>query len=357
MIRRVFLNQHNVITLDSDMFGSRKRLSTGKKSDKRLMKWYEKHFDEEYKALYEEKFKPVRENFSDYTLREYGKLVLNLTSDNRRAYVQNNILNVFERICNFKIMHDLKFGDMKITDIKILHIMKWQKECGHAYTTIVTNRAYLNMVLQTATDDDIIRKNPVKSVKLPPKSSVRKKTFYSESEIKQLISHSKGQIKNYIQLCCFTGMRGSEMIALRWDDIDFEKGIIRVDTRVVNGNEDATKSKTIRFIPMFRQAREALMNQRLKSGLREFVFINNSGSQYFGTQSFNISFKRMLKKHELPSGTIHDLRRSFNTLLKQYGYPTDWILDIMGHMDDQVNRNHYTGRLDVDMTKIGDITL
>lgn len=357
MIRRVYANQYSIITLDSDMFGDRKRISTGKKSDKRLLKWYEKHFDEEYEKLYDEKFTPIKEDFSGYTLREYGNIVLDLTSDNRRAYVQNNIINVFDRICNFKMMNNLKFGDMRMTDIKILHIMKWQKECGYAYSTVVTNRAYLNMVLQTATDDDVIRKNPVKSVKLPPKSSAREKTFYTETEIKKLISCSKGQLKNYIQLCCFTGMRGSEMIALRWDDIDFDKGIIRVDTRIVNGEEDETKSKKIRFIPMFQQAREALSNQRMKSGLREYVFINGSGNRYYGTESLNVSFKTMLKNNALPKGTIHDLRRSFNTLLKQYGYPTDWILDIMGHMDDRVNRNHYTGRLDVDMTKIGSIAL
>jgi integrase len=69
------------------------------------------------------------------------------------------------------------------------------------------------------------------------------------------------------------------------------------------------------------------------------------------------AFKYLVKKNGLPMGTIHDLRRSFNTLLKQYGYPTDWILDIMGHMDDTVNRNHYTGKLNVDMSKIGNIAL
>jgi integrase len=62
-------------------------------------------------------------------------------------------------------------------------------------------------------------------------------------------------------------------------------------------------------------------------------------------------------KHDLKYGTIHDLRRSFNTLLKQHGYPTDWILDTMGDMNDAVNRNHYTGHLKVDLSKIAQIAL
>lgn len=358
MIRRVYANQHGIITLDSDLFGSRKRISTGQKSDKRLLKWYEKNFDEEFEKLYDNKFKTVKDDFSDFTLKQYGDIVLNLTSQNRRNYVQKNILAMFEHICDFQMLDNKKFGELLLTDIKSLHIMKWQKECGYAYQTIANHRIYLKMILQTAMDDDLIRRNPVASVKLPPKATVREKVFYTEAEIKKMIESSKGQLKNYIQLCCFTGMRGSELLALRWDgDIDFENNMIRVDSRIVQGVEDETKSKKVRFIPMFPQAREALIRQRKRTGLREFVFISNQGDRFYGSVSMNQTFQSMLRKNGLLRGTIHDLRRSFNTLLKQYGYPQDWILDIMGHMNDKVNRDHYTGRLDVDMSKIGNIAI
>jgi integrase len=68
-------------------------------------------------------------------------------------------------------------------------------------------------------------------------------------------------------------------------------------------------------------------------------------------------FKKFIESNNFRYGTIHDLRRSFNTLLKEYGYPTDWILDIMCHVDDRVNRNHYTGSIRVDVTKVNNIAL
>lgn len=357
MIRRVYANQHDIITLDSDMFGSRKRISTGKKSDKRLITWYEKNFDESFKSLYDEKFKPQKEDFNDLTLRYYGTMVLDLTSENRREYVQATAVKMFNRVCNFQMSDNKLFGDMMLTDIKSIHIMKWQKECGYSYQTLSNYRSYLNLVLQTAMNDDIIRKNPIISVKLPPKVLVRKMRFFSESEIKTLINTAKGQLKNYIQLCCFSGLRGSELVALRWDDIDFEKGSIRVDSGIVSGHEDETKSTKTRYVPMFKQAKEALIRQRKKSGLREFVFINPYGDNYHGSATMNIAFRKMMKKNDLGDGTIHDLRRSFNTLLKQYGYPKDWILDVIGHVSESVNRDHYTGHLNVDMSKIGNIIL
>lgn len=358
MIRRVYENQHGIITLDSDLFGDRKRISTGKKSDKRLLKWYEKNFDYEFEKLYQEKFGRQKTDFTYATLREYGEIILSLTSDNRRQYVHEMVVIIFKRICDFKMEPNLCFGEMMLTDIRTLHIMQWQKESGYAYQTLVSYRGYLSMVLQAAVNDDLIRKNPVQLVKLPKKTSHRERVFYSEEDIKTLIQSATGQLKNYIQLCCFSGMRGSELIALRWkDDIDFEQGVIRVDTRITHGNEDETKSRTIRYIPMFQQAREALLTQQQKSGLREFVFVNRKGDHMSETQSMLVPFQRMLKKHNLRHGTIHDLRRSFNTLLKQYEYPTDWILDIMGHMDDKVNRKHYTGHLNVNLDKIGNIAL
>jgi len=45
---------------------------------------------------------------------------------------------------------------------------------------------------------------------------------------------------------------------------------------------------------------------------------------------------------------MHTIRKSCNTLLKQY-----WILDQLGHVEDGVNREYYMGKLKPDLSKIG----
>ncbi len=50
---------------------------------------------------------------------------------------------------------------------------------------------------------------------------------------------------------------------------------------------------------------------------------------------------------------MHTVRKSCNTLLKQYGMPQDWILDQLGHIEDGVNREYYTGKIKPDLSKIG----
>lgn len=357
MIRRVYLNQHGIITLDSDMFGKRKRISTGVKGSKSKISAYEKNFDYEYDRLYHEKSAPKNADYSGMTLSEYGHIVLELTSENRRKYVHDGNVKAFDSICNFMIAKGLKFGDMLLSDIKSTHIMQWQRGCGLSPQTIATRRTYLNIVMQTAMNDDIIRKNPVPLVKLPKRVEVREKTFFEEDEIKTIIQKAKGQLKNYISLACFTGMRGSELIALKWDDVDFKRGSIRVDTRIVLGEEDRTKSGKVRYVPMFNQARKALESQMESKNGSRFVFVNKHGGNYESTHAMNYAFKKHTNSIGMRSGTIHDLRRFFNTMLKQYGYPMDFILDTMGHMDDKVNRNHYTGSINVDLSKINSIAI
>ena len=53
---KVTVNKYGKIILDGTVDGKRHRLTTGKKADKRLLKWYERHADDEFFKLYEKKF-------------------------------------------------------------------------------------------------------------------------------------------------------------------------------------------------------------------------------------------------------------------------------------------------------------
>lgn len=349
MISRVFVNSSGYVALDSDMFGKRIRLSTGKKSEPRLLKWYKQNFESEYRKLYEHKLGVQGED--NLTFKEYGELVLKITSSNRSSFSQQEAETIFRKLCDF-------FGDMGIENIKASDIMMWQNSLNLAPKTILNYRAYLNLVMQTAMNDDILRKNPVSLVPAPKNIRNKPKTVYYEDELIIIIQAAKGQLQNYIQLDSFTGLRGSEMIALQWDrDIDFENDVLTVNSRIREGIEDVPKSGRVRYIPLFPQAKEALLRQRKLTGLSKYVFLNQSGIPYKTPDSISTSFKTLTKKLDLKEGTIHDLRRSFNTLLKQYNYPPDWILDIMGHVDEDVNRNHYTGLLKVNMQGLKKIAL
>jgi integrase len=343
-LARVTVNKYNIIILDDTVDGKRHRLTTGKKADDRLLSWYKKHSNEEFMKLYEKKFGKMSNNL--ITFREYGEMVIQITSSNRNEFSQKEEIQRFNTLCR-------TFGDMDLTNIKPSHIVKWQNECGFAPKTIKNYRGTINLVLHMALCDEIITKNPLKSVKAPSKIYKEIEVF-NQDEMTILIDKAHGQLKNILLFTLFSGLRGSELIALRWHDIDFNAETITIDTRIREGVEDVTKSKRVRIIDMLPQAKKALKMQQRLTGLKgDFVFLTQYGTPYVKPSNISESIKALCKQCNIKEGTLQTLRRSCNTLLKQYGMPNDWILDQLGHMDDGVNREHYTGKIKPDMSKIG----
>lgn len=85
---------------------------------------------------------------------------------------------------------------------------------------VITN---LNQILNYAISNDIIIKNPTRSVILPRQEKFQHEV-YSLDEVKKLIHCSKGtKLEEIIAIEVFTGLRRGEVLALKWEDINFEE--------------------------------------------------------------------------------------------------------------------------------------
>jgi integrase len=341
---KVKINKYNIIILDDNFNGKRFRLSTGKKSTKQSINYYERNFHEEFRKLYENKY--GKQKSMDISFRDYGKEVMEITSSNRNKFSQKEETQRFNSLCE-------TFGEMNIADIRPSTIIKWQNESPLAPKTICNYRGVLNIVLHMAYCDDLIAKNPLTMVKAP--RIIRKEVeIFTEDEMKLLIENAQPQLKNILQFNFFQGLRGSEVIALRWSNVDFMTKKLTVSRRVRDGDEDQTKSKTIRVIDLLPQSIEALKRQQRLTGLKsEFIFLTQFHKPYKSHDTLTVQLKALCKDVGIKERTIHVTRKTCNTLYKQYGLSNDWILHQIGHMDDEVNRNHYTGKIQVDLEKIG----
>lgn len=342
MRRRVYVNEWDIIVLDSDLHGTRKRFSTGKKDNAQWLKFYKENFDREFTKLYEEANGKLFSNMP--TFAEYGGVVIQLGHADRTPETQHEVNGKFRRLCEF-------FGEMLLDNIKPLDIKRWQSGLDYAPKTIDNYRAYLNIILESAVSDDILTKNPLKLVKKPKKKRVIKPVYFSGDEMALIISYAKGKVKNALQTLSFTGMRGGELIALKWENVDFENSVIKVCENRRDGRDKDPKNGETRYVPMAKAVIEALRNQQLLTGLNNgYVFMNQYHRPYRNQDVLNRAMKEICVKAGLKVGTLHDLRRSLNTLMKQYGYQDDFILQMIGNTKD-VNKEHYTGKLDADLSK------
>jgi integrase len=121
-----------------------------------------------------------------------------------------------------------------------------------------------------------------------------------------------------LRLLAFTGARKSEIVNLRWSEVDFERSCLRL-------GDSKTGAK---IIALGAPALEVL-NGRNKEG--EFVFPGASGTGPF--RGLERTWRRVRKAAELPGVRIHDLRHSFASIGLAGGAALPIIGALLGHAD------------------------
>jgi len=123
------------------------------------------------------------------------------------------------------------------------------------------------------------------------------------------------------------GLRNSEIIGLRWSDINFERGEIVVQNRIWNGQEGAPKGKKHRRIPLTERLREALLAFPRTA---KHVFVSYKGTFIKTNQTLPEWFEPIWEKAQVPRG-IHTLRHTFATDALDAGVSLRTVQKLLGH--------------------------
>jgi integrase len=183
----------------------------------------------------------------------------------------------------------------------------------------------LSTCLKTAVEWDIIKSIPrIKRLRVTP----NKFDYLSEEEAEQILAQADGQIKEMIFFCLKTGVRFGELIALDWNDIDFQEKQITVRRSIVRGIMGSTKSNKIRYIPLISSVSDMLI-KRVKS--HGFVFTRHK--THF-TQHYSCKkLYQAARKAGLRKIGWHKLRHTFASHLAQNGVAIQAIKELLGHSD------------------------
>lgn len=168
--------------------------------------------------------------------------------------------------------------------------------------------------------------NPVRGVKRYPDK--KGETFLSTSEFGRIgaeLTVAEARETNpyaiaIIRLLAFTGARKSEIITLRWSEVDLERGYLRL-----------SDSKTgAKVIPIGAPACEVLASVPRVDGT-DFVFPASSGEAYF--QGVEKVWRVVRRAAGFPTLRLHDLRHSFASVGLARGDALPVIGAILGHAD------------------------
>ena len=139
--------------------------------------------------------------------------------------------------------------------------------------------------------------------------------------------------KIYAYLVCCAGSRG-ELLELKWQDIDWKNGIIKVRRQVarVDGQivEAPLKTKnSYQAVSISPQAIEVLREQKHKTN-DSYVFPSPNGGP-ISPDSVNNMLKRVLERAGIPKVRFHDLRHTFATIALQNGVDIKTVSGMLGH--------------------------
>ncbi|MFN3265107.1 MAG: tyrosine-type recombinase/integrase, partial [Aquificaceae bacterium] len=131
--------------------------------------------------------------------------------------------------------------------------------------------------------------------------------FLTPEEAQKLLSACPLHLKRIVLFVLNTGCRANEALSLKWEDVDFKTGCLRI-------HASQTKTKTHYTILMNSTVRELLEDikkEQEEKGLKtDYVFLNSQGKPY-GRQGYRRAFKNACKKAGLQDFRFHDLRHTF----------------------------------------------
>jgi integrase len=242
-----------------------------------------------------------------------------------------------------------EFENMLVTDIKPSDVKKWLYSIDDVGGK--SKRIYLSIlsgIMQEALYDELITRNPVRSVKLPKFQTEKIKPFTAD-EVRQIMNLADNDnYRFYLALAFYTGMRSGEIIALKKSDIDFKKNTITVQrTRSRFGESTPKTTYSIREIPIINLL-APYVHELYNLHNHEYLFITQYKKPYNTTNVFQEQFwKPALAELEIDYRRPYNARHTYatNMLYNNLVTPVQ-LAQLLGHANTQMVFDVYVKYID-----------
>jgi integrase len=202
------------------------------------------------------------------------------------------------------------FKNVRISDINPGMVRKYiteRKEAGLSPASINRELSLLKSILYSAEYDGLIASNPIRGrrVRKLEENNSREKVILDmkikDTDLRRLVDSADPDFKPILTIALITGMRRGEILKMKWKDINFRLGMIRIP-------KENSKNKKERIIPI-----DSVLFNTLDSLERKgkYVFMNDLTGRR--RKDVRKAFKAACDHAEIPHGRkkgliFHDLR-------------------------------------------------
>jgi len=219
-----------------------------------------------------------------------------------------------------------RFGNIALRKLEpsiigkfVVDIVKQDKKPATVNKYLVILKHMLRKAVEWNMVEDFILKrlSSIKQLRL----NNRRLRYLTKEEIERFLSCCDEKLYPIVFTALNTGMRKSEILGLKWSNVDLKNGYIYIER---------SKNEESRVIPMNKRLLE-LFKRMYEKRQGDYVFINpKTGDRYKDIKS---AFKTALKKAGIKNFHFHDLRHTFASHLVMAGVDLTTVKELLGHKD------------------------
>ena len=266
-----------------------------------------------------------------------GSLNLGAYLDKWVSTIQNSLRSTtvrrYEESCRLHIKPTL--GTVKLSKLNALQLQDlYDQKLGEGLSprTVQIIHATLYKSLKQAVKYQLIPVN-VAAAAQPPKSPRKEVRPMTAKQVKILLSAASGdRLEALYVLAVTAGIRQGELLGLRWADIDFVKGTVKIRRTIYQREIHAPKThKSRRTIRLSKLALTTLWDHKEKSNGSDWVFANRVGKPIRCNHLIARHWQPLLKKADIPYTNFHNTRHTAASLMLHGGVSPKVISSVLGH--------------------------
>ncbi|WP_283578858.1 site-specific integrase [Limosilactobacillus ingluviei] len=260
------------------------------------------------------------------------------------------------------------FGNSPISKITSEMCQKAVYQWAERFKYVNKIGQYAAQIFKIAIKHHLIHENPMRPEMItyprrkptdPPKGYDSKTAQLFQAALIDMYKEEKPCAFTFIWLLLHTGLRKGEVLALQWQDINYENHYIRVrkgatrnlQNKLVVGSTKNESSKrkvpvdpeTLQILKRWESiARAELsLNSRVQwQGQSQLLFTNPEGGVMNPSRP-NKWINNLTQKYQLPHVTPHELRHTYGTLLIEINKPVTEVAALLGHSSVETTMKNY----------------
>jgi len=223
----------------------------------------------------------------------------------------------------------------KPEDLTSVHVRAWMVyllEKGYASVSVHRKISALRAFFRYMRKHGMTTNDPMARVILPKKAKTLP-VFVGEDSLERLLDNfqfgdnfSGIRDKTIVEMLYLTGMRRSELIGLRDEDVDLSSGVVRVMGK-------RSKERVIPLISSFVASLQTYICVRSEAGFSGSVsfFVTDRGNKLYEKGVYNIVKRYLSMVTTIEKKSPHVLRHTFATHMLNHGADLNSIKELLGH--------------------------